>query len=306
MARGMAHLKRGPRGTAHLKRAPGPRPPGSLRAMEFVTVTRDAGLLTIAIDRPEGHNSLNRALRLELRRAFEEAAEQCVVKQGTDATASGEADAGPVRAVLLKGGKKVFCTGQDLKEHLGEMGDASAMDKVDVEYNPMVAALAAIPVPVVAAVNGAAAGAGWSLALNCDFRVAARSASFKAAFPSIGLATDCGISYLLPQLVGPAKALQLLFDDSPIKAEAAYELGLVTQVVDADDADEAAEAFARKLASGPTGSFREIKALVRDASAMLAIADRESGAQKRLVVTEDHKEAVDAFLNKRAPEFTGR
>lgn len=276
--------------------------------MEFVSVTRDAGLLTIAIDRPEGHNSLNRALRLELRRAFEEAAEQCVVKPETGPTGSGDAtaDPGPVRAVLLKGGKKVFCTGQDLKEHLGEMGDASAMDKVDVEYNPMVAALAAIPVPVVAAVNGAAAGAGWSLALNCDFRVAARSASFKAAFPSIGLATDCGISYLLPQLVGPAKALQLLFDDSPIKAEAAYELGLVTQVVDADDADEAAEAFARKLASGPTGSFREIKALVRDASAMLAIADRESGAQKRLVVTEDHKEAVDAFLNKRAPEFTGR
>ena len=274
--------------------------------MEFVTVTRDAGLLTITIDRPEGHNSLNRALRLELRRAFEEAAEQCVVKRGPiDGNDSDAAD-GPVRAVLLKGGKKVFCTGQDLKEHLGEMGDASAMDKVDVEYNPMVAALAAIPVPVVAAVNGAAAGAGWSLALNCDFRVAARSASFKAAFPSIGLATDCGISYLLPQLVGPAKALQLLFDDSPIKAEAAYELGLVTQVVDADDADEAAEAFARKLASGPTGSFREIKALVRDASAMLAIADRESGAQKRLVVTEDHKEAVDAFLNKRAPEFTGR
>ncbi|MFD5867919.1 enoyl-CoA hydratase-related protein [Corynebacterium sp. NPDC060344] len=270
--------------------------------MEFVSVTRDAGLLTIAIDRPEGHNSLNRALRLELRAAFEEAADKCVVKPESD---DPDAD-GPVRAVLLKGGKKVFCTGQDLKEHLGEMGDASAMDKVDVEYNPMVAALAAIPVPVVAAVNGAAAGAGWSLALNCDFRVAARSASFKAAFPSIGLATDCGISYLLPQLVGPAKALQLLYDDSPIKAEQAFELGLVTQVVDGDDADDAAEAFARKLASGPTGSYREIKALVRDASAMLAIADRESGAQKRLVVTEDHKEAVDAFLNKRAPEFTGR
>ena len=100
--------------------------------------------------------------------------------------------------------------------------------------------------------------------------------------------------------------MQLLFDDSPIKAEAAYELGLVTQVVDADDADDAAEAFARKLASGPTGSYREIKARVKDASAMLATADRESGAQKRLVVTEDHKEAVDAFLNKRAPEFTGR
>ncbi|MBP2331995.1 enoyl-CoA hydratase-related protein [Corynebacterium freneyi] len=278
--------------------------------MEFVTVTRDAGLLTITIDRPEGHNSLNRALRLELRRAFEDAAEQCVVKHDADAdadaTGTGATDVGPVRAVLLKGGKKVFCTGQDLKEHLVDMNEPSAMDKVDTEYNPMVAALAAIPVPVVAAVNGAAAGAGWSLALNCDFRVAARSASFKAAFPSIGLATDCGISYLLPQLVGPAKALQLLFDDQPVSAEAALELGLVTQVADGDDADEAAEEFARRLASGPTGSYREIKAMVKDAAAMLAVADLEGGAQKRLVNSVDHREAVEAFLNKRAPKFTGR
>ena len=166
--------------------------------------------------------------------------------------------------------------------------------------------MAAIPVPVVAAINGAAAGAGWSLALNCDFRVAARSASFKAAFPSIGLATDCGISYLLPQLVGPAKALQLLFDDQPISAESALELGLVTQVADGDDADEAAEEFARRLASGPTGSYREIKAIVKDAAAMLAVADAEGGAQKRLVNSADHREAVEAFLNKRAPKFTGR
>ena len=276
--------------------------------MEFVSVTRDAGLLTIAIDRPQGHNSLNRALRLELRQAFEEAAEQCVVKPETGPTGSGDAtaDPGPVRAVLLKGGKKVFCTGQDLKEHLGEMGDASAMDKVDVEYNPMVAALAAIPVPVVAAVNGAAAGAGWSLALNCDFRVAAETASFKAAFPSIGLATDCGISYLLPKLVGPAKAVELLFADKPVKAAQALELGLVTQVVEGDDADAAAEEFARALANGPTGSYREIKALLADSAELLAIADRESGAQKRLVTSEDHAEAVDAFLNKRTPKFTGR
>lgn len=141
LRRGMRALRDAP-----LIRAPRPRAPGSVGAMEFVSVTRDAGLLTIAIDRPQGHNSLNRALRLELRRAFEEAAEQCVVKPDTGPTGSGDAtaDPGPVRAVLLKGGKKVFCTGQDLKEHLGEMGDASAMDKVDVEYNPMVAALAAI------------------------------------------------------------------------------------------------------------------------------------------------------------------
>lgn len=271
---------------------------------------RDGGLLTITIDRPEGHNSLNRALRLELREAFEAAASASdpatADAAGAGAGDSGGGDDGLVRAVLLKGGKKVFCTGQDLKEHLGEMKDPAAMDKVDTEYNPMVAALASIPVPVVASVNGAAAGAGWSLALNCDFRVAAETASFKAAFPSIGLATDCGISYLLPKLVGPAKAVELLFADKPVKAAQALELGLVTQVVEGDDADAAAEEFARALANGPTGSYREIKALLADSAELLAIADRESGAQKRLVTSEDHAEAVDAFLNKRAPKFTGR
>ena len=282
----------------------------SVGGMEFVSMHRDGGLLTITIDRPEGHNSLNRALRLELREAFEAAASASdpatADAAGAGAGDSGGGDDGLVRAVLLKGGKKVFCTGQDLKEHLGEMKEPAAMDKVDTEYNPMVAALASIPVPVVASVNGAAAGAGWSLALNCDFRVAAETASFKAAFPSIGLATDCGISYLLPKLVGPAKAVELLFADKPVKAAQALELGLVTQVVEGDDADAAAEEFARALANGPTGSYREIKALLADSAELLAIADRESGAQKRLVTSEDHAEAVDAFLNKRTPKFTGR
>lgn len=271
--------------------------------MDFVSTHRDGGLLTITIDRPEGHNSLNRALRFELREVFEAAARDC--DPANVPVGEGEPD-GLVRAVLLKGGKKVFCTGQDLKEHLSEMREPTAMAKVDDEYNPMIAALASIPVPVVAAVNGPAAGAGWSLALNCDFRVAAETASFKAAFPSIGLATDCGISHLLPQLVGPAKAVELLFADQPVPAREALALGLVTEVVEGDDADAAAEEFARRLAAGPTGSYREIKALVRDSVALMDIADRESGAQKRLVVTGDHAEAVDAFLNKRAPKFTGR
>lgn len=269
----------------------------------------DDGLLTITINRPEGHNSLDRALRLELRAAFERAAAACDAGFGAERDYAGDpgtAPDGPVRAVLVRGGKKVFCTGQDLKEHLAEMDSPSAMDKVDAEYNPMIAALASIPVPVVASVNGAAAGAGWSLALNCDFRVAAESASFKAAFPSIGLATDCGISYLLPQLVGPAKALQLLFDDVAVSAAQALELGLVTRVAEGDDADADAEALARRLAAGPTRSYREIKALVKDSASMLAIADAEGRAQQRLVTSADHAEAVRAFLDKRRPEFTGR
>lgn len=256
--------------------------------MSNVTQEFSDGILAITIDRPDAYNSLDKNLRLELKAAFERAQEP------------------DVRAVILLGGPKAFCTGQDLKEHISDLQSSAGMGKVVEEYNPMVAELTAINVPVIAAIEGAAAGAGWSLALHCDFRIAGPKASFKAAFPSIGLATDCGISYLLPQLVGPAKALQLLFDDQPVSAEAALELGLVTQVADGDDADAAAEEFARRLASGPTGSYREIKAMVKDAAAMLAVADLEGGAQKRLVNSVDHREAVEAFLNKRAPKFTGR
>ncbi|MBV7295706.1 enoyl-CoA hydratase/isomerase family protein [Corynebacterium sp. TAE3-ERU12] len=264
--------------------------------MSCVHSSFDNGLLTITLDRPEGHNSLNQAARLELAQAFSDAAAAC----DTDD------DAARVRAVLFTGGAKVFCVGQDLKEHLGDLKSGSGMSKVDDEYNPMVAALLSIPVPVVAAVNGAAAGAGWSLALNCDFRVAAESASFKAAFPSIGLANDCGMSRLLPDHVGRAKALELLFADKPIGARQALELGLVTEVVDGDDATAAATECARRLADGPTCSYREIKALVRDAEAINAIARLESGAQTRLAATADHQEALQAFMEKRAPTFIGR
>ncbi len=264
--------------------------------MGYVTTAFDAGLLTIRIDRPEGHNSLSRDLRLELIQVFRDAAAACDAAD----------DAARVRAVLLAGGKKVFCAGQDLKEHLEDVKSGTGMTKVEDEYNPMIDALNAIPVPVVASINGAAAGAGWSIALNCDFRVAATTATFKAAFPSIGLANDCGMSALLPSIVGPVKALELLFTDKAIPADEALALGLVTAVAGGEDADAEAEAFARKLASGPTRSFREIKALVNDASAVSEVAAREAEAQKRLVTSADHAEAVQAFLAKRRPEFTGR
>lgn len=261
--------------------------------MSFLTITDDAGVRVIAISRPEGHNSLNKELRLELTDAFRAAT--------ADADAEGDAR---VRAVVLTGTDRVFCTGQDLKEHLGDLKAGAGMGKVVDEYNPMIDALNAIPVPVVAGVNGAAAGAGWSIALNCDFRIAAGSAVFKAAFPSIGLANDCGMSHLLPAIVGPAKALELLFADQPVPAGDALGLGLVTEVVEGDAA-EAAVAFARKLAAGPTRSYREIKALVKDASAVSAIAAKEADAQARLARSRDHAEALEAFLAKRRPEFTG-
>lgn len=252
--------------------------------MNHVTLDLSDGVLAITIDRPEAYNSLDKAIRLELKEAFECAQDP------------------EVRAVVLMGGSKAFCTGQDLKEHVADLQAGAGMGKVVEEYNPMVAALTAIDVPIIAAVEGAAAGAGWSLALHCDFRIAGPKASFKAAFPSIGLATDCGMSALLPRMVSDAKARELLFFDKKVLADEALDLGLVTEVV-ADPVARARE-LAAQFASGPTMAFKEIKALLRRGT--LAAADAEADAQARLAVSADHKEAVAAFLEKRPPRFEGK
>ena len=252
--------------------------------MTAITTEFADGLLHISIQRPEAYNSLDKALRLELRDAFRRA-------QDDD-----------VRAVLLTGTPKAFCTGQDLKEHIQDVQSGQGMGKVVEEYNPMIVELVAIDVPVIAAIEGAAAGAGWSVALHCDFRIVGPNASFKAAFPSIGLATDCGMSAVLPRIVGEAKARELLFLDTKVSAEQALELGLVTSVV--DDPVAEAEKLAARFATGPSAAFREIKRLLRRETAAAAAA--EADAQQRLVTTADHREAVTAFLEKRAPKFVGK
>ncbi|PMC67586.1 enoyl-CoA hydratase [Corynebacterium parakroppenstedtii] len=241
----------------------------------------------ITLRRPEGYNAINKALRTRLREEFEAA---------TDPS---------VRAVLLTAEGKSFCVGQDLKEHLQDLSTGQGMGKVVDEYNPMIEALLAIKVPVVAAISGPAAGAGWSLALNCDFRIATQGASFTGSFAGVGLASDCGLSHTLTSIVGPAKALDLLCRDQQLTAERAYDLGLVTEVTDDDRADEAATKFALALANGPTKSFCEIKSLVRDEQAVMVAAAREADAQARLAFTEDHHEAVRSFVEKRKPQFKG-
>ncbi|WP_340055144.1 enoyl-CoA hydratase/isomerase family protein [Corynebacterium parakroppenstedtii] len=241
----------------------------------------------ITLRRPEGYNAINKALRTRLREEFEAA---------TDPS---------VRAVLLTAEGKSFCVGQDLKEHLQDLSTGQGMGKVVDEYNPMIEALLAIKVPVVAAISGPAAGAGWSLALNCDFRIATQGASFTGSFAGVGLASDCGLSHTLTSIVGPAEALDLLCRDQQLTAERAYDLGLVTEVTDDDRADEATTKFALALANGPTKSFCEIKSLVRDEQAVMVAAAREADAQARLAFTEDHHEAVRSFVEKRKPQFKG-
>lgn len=247
------------------------------------------GLLTLTINRPAAHNGLNQELRLALRAAFES------VNNNDD-----------IRAVLITSAGDKFCVGQDIVEHGQDMMNRTNQDKVHKEYNPMIAALLEIRVPVVAHVGGAAAGAGWSLAMACDFRIAANTASFKAAFPTMGLVTDCGMSNFLPQAVGVPKAMEILIFDKKLSAEQALELGVVNEVLDEDAAATRAVALAQQLAAGPSVAFKEIKQLVRNAAATTRAAELEADAQVRLAQTADHMEAVQSFLEKRPPNFTGK
>ncbi|MGW8378702.1 enoyl-CoA hydratase-related protein [Streptomyces sp. ODS28] len=252
------------------------------------------GLATVTLNRPDAMNSLNTELKVALRDTLQEAA----------------ADPG-VRAVLLTGSGKAFCVGQDLKEHseaLREHGGGGALNTVEEHYNPITLALAGMPKPVVAGVNGAAAGAGAGFAFAADYRVVADTAAFHTAFAGVALSTDSGISWTLPRLVGAGRAAELLMLPRPVKAQEALELGLANKVVPAGELAAEAEAVARQLAQGPTAAYAAIKEAVAYGSAH-SLADtlgKEAELQTRAGDSEDHTIAVESFLKKEQPRFTGR
>jgi 2-(1,2-epoxy-1,2-dihydrophenyl)acetyl-CoA isomerase len=246
---------------------------------------------TLTLDRPAALNALTVELKLALLAALRRA--------GEDASA---------RAVVLTGAGRAFCVGQDLREHAAglEAGDVE-LSTVTEHYNPLVEAIVGLPKPVVAAVNGAAAGAGASLAFACDVRVAADDASFLMAFARVGLGPDSGASWTLPRLVGHGRAAAMLMLAEPVAAAQALEMGLVSAVVPAADLLTAATAIAAKLAAGPTVAYAAIKrTLAAAASVSLgeALAE-EARAQARCGRTEDHRNAVAAFLAKQPATFTG-
>jgi 2-(1,2-epoxy-1,2-dihydrophenyl)acetyl-CoA isomerase len=214
-----------------------------------------------------------------------------------------------VRAVVLTGTGRAFCVGQDLGQHVEALrGDAAtSLSVVEDEYNPLVLALAALRVPVVVAVNGAAAGAGLGIALAGDLRVAAAGAKFTTAFAGIGLSSDSGLASRLVHCVGGSRAAELLLLPEPFLAESAAEWGLVHRVVPAEQVLAEAQALAARLAAGPTAAYRAIKTVLATAATdrledTLAL---EARLQTELGRTADHREAVEAFLEKRAPRFTG-
>ena len=252
------------------------------------------GVATLTLNRPEAMNALNIALKESLRDALIE----------LNSTPG-------VRAVVLTGaGERAFCVGQDLREHLGflQSGDPSPLGTVAEHYNPLVTALAALSVPVIAAVRGAAAGAGASLALLADFRIGGPSTSLLMAFAKVGIAGDSGISWTLPRLVGQAKALELLLLAEPVGAAEAHRLGLLTRVAETDgEILPAAQELAARLAAGQTIAYGAIKReLAIGSVGTLAEALASEAAEQALCGgTRDHVESTMAFVEKRTPTFIG-
>jgi 2-(1,2-epoxy-1,2-dihydrophenyl)acetyl-CoA isomerase len=246
---------------------------------------------TITLVRPDAMNSLTLATKEELKRAVQDAA----------------ADE-RVRCVVLTGSGRAFCVGQDLREHV-EALDTTPMEEVwatvPEHYAPIAHGLATMPKPVVAAVNGVAAGAGFSLALACDFRLAADTAGFNTAFTGIALSCDTGISWTLPRLVGRAAALDLLLLPRTVRAPEAAELGLVTRVVEADQLAATTTEFATRLAAGPTLAYAAVKRSVNYAAThdLAAALDYEGNQMAVTGATQDHRDAVAAFVAKQSPTF---
>ncbi len=252
------------------------------------------GVATIALNRPEAMNGLDIATKEALLGAVRRAAED---------------DA--VRCVVLTGSGRAFCVGQDLKEHISilESSDTSSLfSTVEEHYNPIVTTLATMPKPVVAAVNGVAAGAGASLAFACDFRVLTESAGFNLAFAGVALSCDTGSSWTLPRLVGRAKALELLYFPRTVGSREALDLGLATTVVAADALETEVSRLARRLADGPTVSFGAIRRSVEYSGGhgLAESLEVEASMMQLTGATEDHRNAVTAFVRKQQPEFTGR
>lgn len=220
-----------------------------------------------------------------------------------------ESDAA-IRALLITGAGRGFCAGQDLnlRRSADAGGSFDAGDSIDRYYNPLVRRLKALPKPVVAAVNGPAAGAGANLALSCDIVIAARSASFLQAFCRIGLVPDTGGTYYLPRLVGSARAMGLALLGEVLPAEKAAEWGLIWKVVEDAQLMDEARGLARKLAQGPTKGLGLIKeALTHSLGNTLdAQLDLERDLQRVAAGSEDFREGVTAFLEKRPAKFTGR
>ncbi len=260
-------------------------------SIECVT---SSGVHTITMNRPDVLNAFNGPMLSEL------------------TTALKAADKHPdVRVIVITGAGRAFSSGQDLADlkakyvpgHVPELGD-----DLKKRYDPCIKCIRRSAKPVIAAVNGVAAGAGCSLALACDFRIASEHAMFIEVFVNVGLVPDSASTWTLPRLIGWGRAMELCCTGRPVKADEAMQIGLVSQVADADGFTTAVDTFASRLAALPPRAIELTKRLLNDAYAnsLEEQLEAEAFAQDTAGRTKDHFEGVTAFLDKRTPEFTGQ
>ncbi|MGB5951417.1 MAG: enoyl-CoA hydratase-related protein [Ornithinimicrobium sp.] len=265
----------------------------SQQSEQLVSTTRHGGVATVSLQRPHAKNALDIATKEELLAALREVAD--------DPT---------VRCVVLSGSGDTFSVGQDLKEHIAliDADPAQVWRTVREHYNPIVELIAGMDKPVIAAVNGMAAGAGASFAFAADLRYVADTAGFTLAFAGVALSCDSGASWSLPRLIGLAKAKELMLLGGRVDAAQALEMGLATEVVAAADLSDHVARIASALADGPTLAFASIRQAITYAASepLDASLAREAELMDLTGNSEDHQSAVRAFLGKEKPHFSGR
>ena len=259
-------------------------------AYDTIIYTVENGIGTITLNRPDSYNAANEQLTTDLKHALDAAT--------VDDT---------VPCVVLTGACRAFCSGQDLKDAPGGDGKRSLSDSLERRYNPIIKAITSMSKPVIAGINGVAAGAGLSLALACDVRVMSGSAKFVEAFAAIALIPDSGATWFYPRMLGYAKAFEFATLNAPITAEEALRLGMVNSVVHPKAFASTLVATAEKYASGPTQTYGFVKMLLQQGitSTLDDMLELEKEFQQKAGESEDYKEGVAAFIEKRKPKFTG-
>jgi 2-(1,2-epoxy-1,2-dihydrophenyl)acetyl-CoA isomerase len=260
---------------------------------EHILFAQDAGIARLTFNRPDRLNSFNDAMHAEVR----------------DALSRVRADAS-ARVLLMTGAGRGFCAGQDLSDRAVSASDAPVDLGASIErnYKPLVLALRSLPMPVICAVNGVAAGAGANLAFACDIVIAAKSASFIESFSKLGLIPDTGGTYFLPRLAGTARAIGMAMLGDKISAEQAAAWGLIWQCVDDAELPAAADKLAAHFAQAPTRGLARTKQAIyaSGANSLEAQLDLERDLMRELGASDDYREGVAAFMAKRPPKFTGR